>query len=75
MFVKSLNHPNTTCGNSDPENFCITDLSSYVERPDITDVPFNERYYLGFGNYAQKVDEIFKPDNYGHFMSKNLSFN
>lgn len=65
-----LNHPNTTCGPTDLKNFCITDLSSYVERPDITDVPPDYQFVLGFNNYLQQVGDTFGADKYGHFMSK-----
>lgn len=66
----SLNHPNTTCGEGDKNNLCITDLTSYTTEPEITDVEPDERFFLGFNNYLQAVDDIFNENQYGHFMSK-----
>lgn len=70
--LQFLNHPNATCGGTDPNNLCITDLSSYVERPDITDVQPDHRFVLGFNNYAQQLSEVFGKNQYGHFMRKLL---
>lgn len=75
-----MNSPNTTCGKGDTKNFCITDLSSYIDRPDITDVPVlpENKIYLGFNNYRQKLDDVFGKKQHGHFMSKlsiSVSFN
>jgi hypothetical protein len=66
---KTLNHPNTTCGTAH-ENYCITDLSSFVERPDITDGPPDETFYLGFNMYAQDAHQIYNESKYMPFMSE-----
>ena len=48
----------------------MTDLSSFVERPDITDVEPDERFYLGFNLYIQSFNQIFNESKYIQFMSK-----
>lgn len=70
LCTQVLNHPNATCGNGDANNLCITDLSSFVEQPDITDVPYDVQFFLGFNNYEQQLDEVFGKNQYGHFMRK-----
>lgn len=70
FILQTLNHPNTTCGSGDPKNHCITDMSSYVERPDITDVEPDHRFYLGFDNHRQNLSDIFRHNKFDHFMSK-----
>lgn len=70
---KYLNHPNTTCGDFEEQkkkHFCITDLSSYVERPDITDVPYDHQFILGFENNPMDYEEVFGEGVHEHFMSK-----
>lgn len=72
FFVKVLNHPNTTCGDAEErknQHYCITDLSSYVEQPDITDVPYDHQFILGFKNNPMDYDDIFGEGVYDHFMS------
>lgn len=66
----SLNHPNATCGLNATENLCITHLNSYSYRPDIIDVSPDYQFYLGFKNQRQHVKDVFKPNNYKHFMRK-----
>lgn len=72
FFVKVLNHPNTTCGDAEErknQHYCITDLQSYVEQPDITDVPYDHQFILGFKNNPMDYDDIFGEGVYDHFMS------
>lgn len=68
--MQILNHPNTTCGKRDLKSLCITDLTSFVARPDITDVKPDYQFYLGFSNYEVELKEVFGDGKYEHFMSK-----
>lgn len=52
------------------DNLCITDLSSYVEKPEITSSNYDYRFILGFNNHLMQMHEVFGKDNYGHFMRK-----
>lgn len=72
--MQSLNHPNTTCGvlTERKRHFCISDLSSFEERPEITEAPFDYQFILGFENRPEK-DEVAYNDDYGvHFMGKYI---
>lgn len=71
-FIQSLNHPNTTCGVGDLENFCVTDLKSHVDYSDVTseDVVADYTFNLRFHNIIQPIETVFAHNNYGHFMSK-----
>ena len=68
--LQLLNHPNTTCGVNNPSEYCVSDLKSYVERPSITEAVPNHRFYLGFNNYNQRLDQVFGKNQYEHFMSE-----
>lgn len=66
----SLNSPNNTCGSGDTRNMCITDMSSYIRRPDITEVVPDHQFYLGFANIVVPVSEVFAPNTYRPFSCK-----
>ena len=68
--MKLLNHPNTTCGLPESNEYCITDLKSIENLPEILDTNVDHRFYLGFNNIAQNGRDFFSKDNYRHFMSK-----
>lgn len=68
-----MNDPTTPCGDTNSLTNCISDLSSYVSSPDITDVEPDNRFCLGFKNIDATVSEIFAPNTYGHFKSKLVS--
>jgi hypothetical protein len=68
--VQFLNHPNTTCGKQEgKKDFCITDLASYVEEPEVTDAQPDYRFKIGFMNYQQTMQNVFGDGIYEHFMS------
>lgn len=62
-----MNHPNTTCGLPDSSDYCISDLSSYVLRPDIVEGKSDYKFYLGYGFMRQNV---FERDNHVPFWSE-----
>lgn len=66
-----LNHPNSTCGATDSNELCVSDLSSYVSDPEITDVTPDYRFYLGFDLPVADNEEVFAPNRYDGFMSEN----
>jgi hypothetical protein len=70
--VQSLNHPNTTCGvqTERKNHFCITDLLSYVERPEVTEAPADYQFILGFVNRNEKFENVYNDDFGVHFMGK-----
>lgn len=67
ILFQSLNHPNTTCGvqTEIKNHFCITDLLSYVERPEVTEVPYDYQFILGFENRVEKFRNIYN-DEFGY---------
>lgn len=69
FVIKSLNHPNTTCG-KDAENLCITDCESYTEHPETTDGKPDYQFYLGFNNDYKDVKTFFKENDFTPFTSK-----
>lgn len=69
--IKTLNHPNTTCGIGNSKALCVSDLSSYKKFPEITDVNPDYRFYLGFDLPVLNNEEAFAPNTYTQFMRKN----
>jgi hypothetical protein len=53
-----------------PQSYCITDLSSYVETPEITDVAPDYKFYLGFNNHHLALEDVFDGKKFDHFMSE-----
>lgn len=65
-----LNHPNTTCGQSD--DFCVSDLTQNDDSID-SDLIYNEpdkTFVLAFDNYQLDKKQIFNSSRYDHFISK-----
>jgi hypothetical protein len=51
-------------------HFCITDLLSYVERPEVTEAPADYQFILGFVNRNEKFENVYNDDFGVHFMGK-----
>jgi hypothetical protein len=47
----------------------LNDLTSEVNPP-TTEVNPDYQFYLGFDNHRQNVNDVFRKDHYGHFMSE-----
>lgn len=74
FHCQTLNHPNSTCGLKNTKNYCITDLTSYVKREDITEGKPDKTFLLNFDNYVQNLKDVFGNGKYNHFMSKFLGW-
>lgn len=75
--LQTLNHPHTSCGAGDPQNYCITDLSSYQLGRGIVDGPYDYKFYLSFNNFKVDSSKFFHRNDYPeyhHFMSKSRRF-
>ncbi|CRK96926.1 CLUMA_CG010353, isoform A [Clunio marinus] len=64
-----INFPNTTCGNPSDNEFCISDLSSYVTDASVTVDPPQETFFLGFTNVGQSLSVIYKKNSYGNMYT------
>lgn len=69
-----LNNAQTVCGNTNDEEYCISDMAAPTDRPDITKKPYDEKYFLRFVNIPQNVDTMFRKGNYQHFYGNRIVF-
>lgn len=63
------------CDDNDPQNLCVTDLTSYVDGTGITDVDPDQIFYLGFSLPLLNAATFFVPNSYDHFMGENKLIN
>lgn len=68
-----LNHPNMTCNDPTNKHFCPTDLTSIDVDRTLLNATVDERFYLGFDNYAVDFGAIFQADHYTHFLSEGAT--
>lgn len=67
-----MNHPSTKCGTGSSDKLCITDLSSYLNKPDITDAEPDAQIFLGFEVKTDRFEDVFESQKYEHFNSKTF---
>nr|XP_019548835.2 laccase-2-like [Aedes albopictus] len=66
--VHSVNHPNTTCGVSQPD-VCITDFEAYETEDGIINGTPDRQFILGFENYPMRFEDAFGVGQHEHFMN------